>query len=133
MKKAIMKQISTLTLALIGASFLILSACSSEPSFRKCGGDKPLEDLPWVQEIINDGGDFQQEYGRILRFEYKGDNYLTFGNCCPTCLSMPPVYLTCEGDVFEFSEAERTEIQTQLSAGTDSELIFCGTSCVCGE
>ncbi len=131
MKKGIMKQIVTLTL--IGCFCLALTACSSEPNFRKYGGDTPLEDLPWVQEIINDGGDFQQEYGWVLRFEYKRETYITFGNCCVTCLSMPPVYWTCEGDIFEFSEEERSEIETQLMEKTDSELIFCGTTCVCAE
>lgn len=126
-----MKQISTLTL--IGCFCLALTACSSEPNFRKCGGDQPLEDLPWVQEIINDGGDFQQQYAVVTRFEYKGDNYITFANCCPNCLSGRPVYLTCEGDVFEFSKEERTEIQTQLIEGEDLDRIFCGTTCVCGE
>jgi hypothetical protein len=103
-------------LLLLAAFQLMAFSCDTETCIdgpgNTCSVTNPTEDLPWLKEKI---ADMQQSdppfaaYFFISQALYENKTVFIFGNCCPHCNTVVPVY-NCQGELLFFAH-ERTDFQ----------------------
>ena len=86
--------------------FLLTSACENcDPegpvALSACSVDNPTEDLAWLREEIQNReqqpGEDLTQYLYIAQAEYEGETVFIYGNCCPNCNTIVPVF-DCAGE-----------------------------------
>lgn len=88
-----------------GLILLTLISCSEEEGpIALCGGTSELDELAWVQELIDEleKSKISREFSYLMSGDFEGTTYLYLGNCCPYCNSIPVVY-DCQGNRMEDS------------------------------
>lgn len=66
-----------------------------------CAVENPTEELAWLKNEIaereqNTTEDSKYQY--VMQSTYNGETIIIYGNCCPLCNSVLPVY-NCEGEL----------------------------------
>lgn len=79
------------------ALLIALSCDDSEPR-PACAVDNPVEDLPWLADIIEEAEatEYWHNFTYIQQAYYLNQPVFIIGNCCPNCSYIVPVY-NCEG------------------------------------
>lgn len=80
-----------------------LPAIKRESCGNLCGVDNPLQDLPWLQEMVvlmeaGKGSSRIYQYFYVLQGELNGETVFIFDNCCPMCDTRVLTY-NCRGEV----------------------------------
>jgi hypothetical protein len=60
--------------------------------------NNPAQDLPWLREKVKALRERQSSYEYIQQATYRGQTVFIFGNCCPSCNTVVPVY-NCQGEL----------------------------------
>ncbi len=91
----------TSSLILIAWCALLLLTCKEDDSPKPkntCSVEDPVHDLPWlaaeVEEMQNSS---LAEYWYITQAQYGAETVFIYGNCCPFCNTMTPVF-NCSGE-----------------------------------
>jgi hypothetical protein len=94
-------------LKLFFIAVLFFSAClllSCEKSNSLCGGNDPMNDLPWLEQEINHLSSLNQCYN-ISRSTYERQTVFIISNCEPNTNSVPLLY-NCDGIILNLSVAD---------------------------
>ena len=86
---------------------LLFSLClflSCEKSGSLCGGNDPINDLPWLKQEIIRLGSLHQCYN-VSRSTYEKQTVYIISNCEPTINSLPLLH-NCDGNVLNLSAAD---------------------------
>ena len=77
----------------------VLSSCDKDETIVECNIENPLEELEWMQEIVdNDNFDCYKRVD-IIQATYKGATVFYYYTICPVCNSkFPPPLLDCNGE-----------------------------------
>ncbi len=90
-----MKPFILLTIVSLGLSV----SCREETDPRKpCSVDSPVEELPWLKDQIDEWeATTWRQYAYVLQARYGYETVFIFGNCCPYCSTVVPIY-NCLGE-----------------------------------
>jgi len=94
-------------LKLFFTAALFFSAClliSCEKSNSLCGGNDPINNLPWLEQEIARLSSLNQCYN-ISRSTYEKQTVFIISNCEPYINSVPLLY-NCSGNVLNLSAAD---------------------------
>jgi len=86
---------------------LFSGACllfSCEKSNSLCGGNDPINDLPWLEQEISRLSSLNQCYN-ISRSTYEKQTVFIISNCEPYINSVPLLY-NCDGNVLNLSATD---------------------------
>lgn len=61
-----------------------------------CSVQNPIEDLPWLREMVPSPGQLLENNWYIQQGTYKGQTVFAFNICCANCNYVVPVY-DCDG------------------------------------
>lgn len=77
----------------------LLVSCREETDpKRACSVDNPVEDLAWLASQIQEWESTNwREYAFVTQAKYENETVFIFGNCCPMCNTVIPVY-NCSGE-----------------------------------
>jgi hypothetical protein len=85
-------------LLVVIALFVAMSCDEDTDSTAACSVENPTEDLDWLAaEIENMKQSGMSEYLWVSQAKYGFQTVFIFGNCCPNCLTIVPVY-NCSGE-----------------------------------
>ncbi len=91
----------TSTLILMALCALLLFTCKEDDNpnpKNACSVEDPVHDLPWlaakVEEMQNSS---LAEYWYVTQAQYGTETVFIYGNCCPFCNTMTPVF-NCSGE-----------------------------------
>ena len=82
---------------LLVISFFAVFSCDEDP-VTTCSVKNPVEDLAWLAaeiQVMEESGMSHTLY--VTQAKYGFMTVFLFRNCCPSCLSLIPVY-NCSGD-----------------------------------
>ena len=85
---------------LLGFFFLLtlMTSCSEEDPLLFCGTQKPVEDIPWLKEAIEEVKQSELlEDTYVMSGRYEGQTVFFFQNCCPFC-NFAIIVLDCQGN-----------------------------------
>ncbi|MDO8993073.1 MAG: hypothetical protein Q7U83_08420 [Daejeonella sp.] len=91
-------------LKLLFKAALLSGVCllfSCEKSNSSCGGNDPMNDLPWLEQEIGRLSSLNQCYN-VSRSTYEKQTVFIVSNCEPNINSVPLLY-NCDGNVLNLS------------------------------
>ena len=71
------------TLAFIFILVISITACEPEKAPLVCGGEDPLNDLPWLKEMVVEYEQYKDSY--LVQADLHGNTVFFFGSCCTAC------------------------------------------------
>jgi len=101
-----MKVNSIVTILLI---VVLLSLNSCEKANRLCGGNDPVNELPWLKVEISRLSSQNKCY-TISRSSYNAQTVYIISSCEPNIDSIPLLY-RCDGTLINLSESELKEVK----------------------
>lgn len=86
-------------LLLLVVSILLTFSCNEESQPNaSCSVENPIEDLDWLAAAIHTMSESgMSQFLYVTQARYGFTTVFIFGNCCPNCSSIIPVY-NCSGD-----------------------------------
>lgn len=106
-------------LFILAAFQLMAFSCDTETCIEgpenTCAVAHPAEDLPWLKEKIGylkQSDPFLAPYFSISQALYENKTVFIFGNCCPHCNTVVPVF-NCRGEQL-FLAHEQADFQQKV-------------------
>jgi len=79
-------------------TLLLAFACHEDAPKQICLVKNPVEDLEWLAVAVDGMSKSSlSQYQYVTQATYKSQTVFIFGNCCPFCDTITPVY-NCSGD-----------------------------------
>ena len=89
-------------------------ACREDAPNQTCLVKNPVENLDWLMVAIDDMSKSSlSQYQYVMQATYKSQTVFIFGNCCPFCNTITPVY-NCSGDRLGYIGTGSNDIDANL-------------------
>ncbi|MGI4728800.1 MAG: hypothetical protein ACRYGB_09530 [Janthinobacterium lividum] len=93
----------------------LFCTCKKDPYANLCGGNDPINNLPWLKTMIDILQKYKSSYPIIYRFNYKNTTLFCEGSTCTNC-SWSPGFYDCNGNELKTNQDQSNKFMDVIAS-----------------